>query len=118
MQPCTVSTKKLDDGQADWVGTSRGSRREHAVRSIIARWRAQQFESLRVIEYPDDDEVRETLDISESEPEFWQYFENTFRVVFRAQSFGNLASVLVRASDIPNGLRCEQSHLPSSFGNF
>jgi hypothetical protein len=88
VQPCNVSTKKLDDGQADRVGTSRGSRREHAVRSIVAWWGAQQFESFRVVEYPDDDEVRETLNISESYAEFRQYFENAFRVVFCANPLG------------------------------
>jgi hypothetical protein len=54
------------------------------VGAAIARRRAKQLESLGTVKYPNYEEVRKALDISEPEFKFPTYFENALGVVVGA----------------------------------
>ena len=91
------------DGQANGVGTSRGSRREHAMWPVIGRRCAEQFEPLRAIKHPDNEQVGKTLDIGGARPRLRQYFEHPVRFMFSSESFGNLLGVFVATPTHPMG---------------
>src|SRR5207248_11372576 len=57
---------QLDDCQANRVRTSRRSGRKHTMRPIIGGRYTEQFEPMGAIELPDDDQMREALDVGES----------------------------------------------------
>lgn len=42
----TVAAEEFDDGECDWVGTAGRARSEEAVRSVVGRSWAEEFESL------------------------------------------------------------------------
>lgn len=98
MQARPLAPKKFYNREANGIWTPRRSRREDAMGSVITRGRAQQFETLRAVKNPDDEEMREALDIGESSLEFRRYFERPFSLVLRTQTLRNLLSGLVRAS--------------------
>ena len=52
--------------------------------AAIARRRAKQLESFGTVKYPNYEEVRKALNISESEFKFLPYFENSLGVVLGA----------------------------------
>src|SRR5579862_468443 len=53
MEIGAFTAEQAHDGEADWVGAPGRARGEHAVGCVIARRRADQFESLRAIELPE-----------------------------------------------------------------
>ena len=110
-----IAAEEFNDGESDGVGTPRGAGGEDAVRAIIDGRRAEQIESLGAVEYPEDEQVGEALDVGEAGGELRQDFEDAFRFVFGAGAFGDLFCVLVRASDVADGLGGEHWELIHSF---
>lgn len=104
MQQATLATEEFDDRQAYWIGPSRRSRGEDAVRAII-NWRdANQFESFRAIEYPNDEQMRETLNVGEPGFEFRENFKRAFYIVLCTKALRNLLGVRVRSLGDPDRL--------------
>ncbi len=74
MQLNAFAAQQLDSGQANRVRTSRRSGRKHSMRPIVRGRRTDQFGPTRsvptqfelrgTIKLPDDDEMRETLNVS------------------------------------------------------
>src|SRR5258708_3527556 len=69
---------------------------------LIVIW---EFDLSRAVEFPDDDEMRKSLDVSQYQLEFGQDLERTLFRMLRAQSFRNLPSVFERTAHKSNGLR-------------
>src|SRR6266478_2275255 len=121
MQLDAFTAKELDGGQANRIRTSRRSGRKHPMWPIV-RWRrgdqfrpmqfvpmSVQFELRGTVELPDDDEMRESLDVGEPRLKFRQNLEHTIGLVFSAQPLGNFTYVLVRATHKSNWLRSEHT---------
>src|SRR5947207_9056116 len=68
-----------------------------------------QFELRGAIELPEDDEMREALDIGEPRLKLRQNLEHTISLVFSAQPLGNFACVLVRTTHKSNRPRGEHN---------
>src|SRR5438270_2887446 len=68
-----------------------------------------QFELRGTIELPDDDEMREALDVGEPRLKLRQDLEHTIGLVFSAKSLGNFACVLVRTTYKSNRLRSKHN---------
>src|SRR5437899_4315857 len=64
-----------------------------------------QFELRGAIELPDDDEMREALDVGEPRLKLGQDLEHAIGLVFSAKTLGNFACVLVRTTHKSNRLR-------------
>src|SRR5579872_665168 len=75
VQNRSFPTKQLDDGQTQRVGALGRARGEDSVGPVIGRRSAEQFETARTIELPDNEEVRKALDIGEAEFKFGQNSE-------------------------------------------
>src|SRR6266853_3661057 len=72
-----------------------------------------QFELRGTIELPDDDEMREALDVGEPRLKLRQDLEHTIGLVLSAKPLGNFACVLVRASHKSNRARGEHGEKAS-----
>src|SRR3954465_77651 len=77
--------------------------------AVIGGRRGSQFESLAAIELPDDDEVREAFDVRETGFELRQDLQHAVGIVFRAETFGNIAGVFVGTAHESDGARGEHS---------
>ena len=75
--------------------------------AVMGWRRGSQFESLAAIELPDDYEVREALDVREPSFELRQDFKYAVGVVLCAETFGDVAGVLVGTADESDGARCK-----------
>src|SRR3954468_10894258 len=75
--------------------------------AVIGGRRGSQFESLAAIELPDDDEVREAFDVRETGFELRQDLQHAVGIVFRAETFGNIAGVFVGTAHESDGARGE-----------
>src|SRR5579863_7513234 len=98
-----VAAHQLDDGQRYGVGATRGARGEYAVRALVERGAADQFEAFRPIESPDDKEMREALDVGQARLEFGEDFEDAFRIMFCAEALGNGSGIGVGAAHEADG---------------
>src|SRR5439155_17648366 len=112
MQLDAFAATQLDGCQANRIGTSRRSRRKHTMRPIVGWWCTEQFvppqfELRGTIEFPDDDEMREALDIGEPQLKLGQNLEHAIGLVFSAKALGNFACVLVRTTYKSNRPRGE-----------
>src|SRR6266571_4775883 len=110
MQLDSFAPRQLDDGQANRVRTSRRPGRKYTVRTIVGGRCAQQpvptqFQPRGTIELPDDDEMREALDVGEPQLKLRQDLEHTIDLVFSAKPLGNFACVLVRTTHKTNRVR-------------
>src|SRR2546428_11844061 len=110
MQLDAVAATQLDSCQANRIRTSRRSGRKHTMWPIVGGWCTEQFVPTQfdlrgTIELPDDDEMREALDVSEPQLKLGQDLEHTISLVFSAKTLGNFACVLVRATHKSNRLR-------------
>src|SRR5439155_15667875 len=72
------------------------------MRPIVGRRCTEQFEPMRAIELPDDNEMREALDVGEPRLKLGQDLERAICLVFSAKPLGNLACVLVRTAHKSN----------------
>src|SRR6266568_943053 len=61
-----------------------------------------QFELRGAIELPEDDEMREALDVGEPRLKLRQDLEHTIGLVFSAKTLGDFAGVLVRTTHKSN----------------
>src|SRR5438132_10255399 len=107
MQLDAFTATQLDGCQANRVRASRRSGRKHPMRPVVGGRRTQQFvpsqfELRGAIELPDDDEMREALDVSEPRLKLGQDLEHTIGLVFSAKTLGNFACVLVRTTHKSN----------------
>lgn len=73
------------------------------MRPIVGGRRAEQvvptqFELRGTIEFPEDDEMREALNVGEPRLKLGQDLEHTIGLVFSAKSLGNFAYVIVRTT--------------------
>src|SRR5258708_36859105 len=68
------------------------------MRRIVARRACHQFESLRAMECPEDEQVRETFYVRESGLQIGPYFKNSLGLVLRAAAFGDLPSIVIGTS--------------------
>ena len=64
---------------------------------VFAGRRAEELETFRTIEDPDDEEMREAFDVREAGFELRQDFENAIRLVLRAGTFRHLHRFLERS---------------------
>src|SRR3989454_9515907 len=71
-----------------------------------------QFELRGTIELPDDDEMREALDVGEPQLKLRQDLEHTIGLMFSAKPLGNFACILVRAAHKSNWPRGEHTDMP------
>src|SRR5690349_13605507 len=113
VQHSAVSAEEFNDREADRVGTSRGARGEDSMRPVIGRRRADQLDSIGAVEHPDDEEVREAFNVSETALKFRLNLKHAFGLMLRAQAFGNLLRARMRASDKSN--RLWREHLMPSY---
>src|SRR5438876_824335 len=77
-----------------------------------------QFELRGAIELPDDDEMREALDVGEPRLKLGQDLEHAIGLVFSAKTLGNFACVLVRTthkSNRPRGKHVGQCSVTHDF---
>src|SRR5438128_7693879 len=121
MQLDALAAKQLDGCQANRVRTSRRSRRKHTVRPIVRGRRSDQFgprqfvsmsmqfELRGAIELPEDDEMREALDVGEPRLKLGQDLEHAIGLVFSAKPLGNFACVLVGTTHKSNRPRGEHN---------
>ena len=106
MQLRAYPSAQLDGCQANRVRTSRRSGRKHTMRPIVGGRCTEQFVSTQfvsmsvqfelrgTIELPEDDEMREALDVGEPRLKLGQDLEHTIHLVLSAQTLGNFACVL------------------------
>src|ERR1700674_745236 len=107
MQLDAFAAAQFDGGQANRVRAPRRSGRKHPMRPIVGGRCTEQFEPMYpelrgAIELPDDDEMREALDVGEPRLKLGQYPEHTVGLVFSAKALGNLAHVLIRTTHKSN----------------
>ena len=129
MQLDAFTAKQFDSGQADRVRTPGRSGCKHPMRPIVGGGRTDQFRPTQLgptrfgpgqfvsmsvqfelrgaIELPDDDEVREALDVGEPRLKLRQNLEHSIGFVFSAKPLGNFACVLVRTTHKSNWVRGE-----------
>ncbi len=100
-----LAAKQFDDRHADRIWTARRPRGEDAVRTIVGGWSAEQVEALGAVELPEDDQMREAFNVSESGLKLREDVEDALGLVLWAEAFGNLAGVFVGTGDIADGLR-------------
>src|SRR6266576_4719542 len=105
---------QLGGCQANRVRTPRRSGRKHTMRPIVAGRRADQFGPMQfvsmsmqfelrgAIELPEDDEMREALDVGEPRLKLGQDLEHTIGLVLSAKTLGNFACVTVRTTHKSN----------------
>src|SRR5438132_9237194 len=99
MQLDTFAATQLDGCQTNRIGTPRRSGCKHTMRPIVGgRCTEQvvpmQFELRGTIELPDDDEMREALDVGEPQLKLRQDLEHTIGLMFSAKPLGiSLASL-------------------------
>src|SRR5437879_8727343 len=115
MQLDAFAAAQLDGCQANRVRTSRRSGRKDTMRPIVGgrctkqfgpmqfvslsvQFGSVQFELRGAIELPEDDEMREALDVGEPRLKLGQDLEHTIGLVLSAKTLGNLACVLVRTT--------------------
>src|SRR5439155_6126248 len=79
--------------------------RPHVFRTLV--FLTLVFWLRRAIEFPDDDEMREALDVGEPQLKLGQDLEHTIGLVFSAKTLGNFACVLVRTTHKSNRPRGE-----------
>ncbi len=91
-----------------------GASCEDAVRAVVNRGSADQLESFGAIEYPYNKQMGKAFDVGEARFELRKNFKNAFRVVFGAETLGDLLGILVRTSHIPDWLR--RKHNQRSLG--
>jgi hypothetical protein len=99
------ATKQFDHSEAERIGPFGGTSREYAMGPVIAGWRAQQLESLRTIESPDDKQMREALDVSKTRLEHRQNLKHAVGLMFDAKTFRDFSGILIRAAHKSDGLR-------------
>ena len=75
------------------------------MRTIVGGRPGDQVESIGPIELPDNDEMREALDVSQARLKLRQNLEHPLCAVFGPKTFGNLARFLVGAADESDGPR-------------
>ena len=102
MQPWAFASKQFDDCKAYRIWSSWGPGCEDSVRPVIGGRCAHEFESLRAVEFPDDEQMGEPLDVSESGFKFRQNLQNADGLMLRAQAFGNFLSGFVGTADESN----------------
>src|SRR5438309_10799659 len=71
-----------------------------------------QFELRGAIELPDDDEMREALNVGETRLKLGQDLEHTIGLVFSAKTLGNFACVLVGLLTNPIGREVNMGRRP------
>src|SRR6266480_4571754 len=118
MQLDAFAAAQLDGGQANRIGTPRRPGRKHTMPPIVGRRRSEQFvptqfELRGTIELPDDDEMREALNVGEPRLKLGQDLEHTICLVLSAKTLGNLACVLVRTTHKSNRPRGKHTDNPS-----
>jgi hypothetical protein len=98
------TAEKFDDGESDGIWTTGRTSGEDAVRAVIDGRSTEQFESFGAIEDPENEQVREALDVGEAEGEFREDFEEAFSFVLGAWTLGDLLGVVVWAFYVSDGL--------------
>src|SRR5437660_5271590 len=78
------------------------------MRSFFAGRRADEIESLRTIEHPNNEQVREALDVREPGLELRQDLDYAIRLVLCAGTFRNLHRFLERRPRESDRARCEE----------
>src|SRR5436190_14887385 len=112
MQIEAVSAKQLNDGQSNRVRAIGRAGGKHSVRTIVGGRGAKQFETPRVIELPEDEKMREALDVRETRLKLGQDLEHTIGRVLGAETTGDIASVLVGAGNESNRTRRKHTQPP------
>jgi hypothetical protein len=107
MQLDTLAPKQFDNRQSNRIRPSRRPCRKHSMCPIVSGRCPQQFEPMRPIKLPDDDQMREALDVGKPRLKLGQYLEHTIGLVLSAQPLGNLACALVRTTNKSNRPRCK-----------
>ena len=97
VQGWTVATEEFDDREGDGIGAPGRPRGEDAVRAVVDGRSAEQLESFGAVEDPENEEVREAFDVSETGLEFRKDFEDTLGLMFGAGSFGDVFRFGVRS---------------------
>jgi len=90
VQPRALAAEQLDHGEADGIGAPRRSGGEDAVGAVVRGRCAQQFEALRAVEFPEDEEVGDAFDVGEAGLELGQDLQRTLGLVLGAQSLWGL----------------------------
>ena len=109
VQDAALTAFQFNYSEGDGVGAARRTRGKYAVRPLF-EWRASdQVEAFRAIESPDDEQVREALDIHKSGLKFGENLEHSIGIMSGAQSFGDGLGVGVRAANKSDGLWREQA---------
>src|SRR5208282_2166807 len=102
MQLDAVAAKQLHNSQPNRIRPPWRSRRKHSMRAIVRRRRAEQFESLRPVKFPEHDKMRETFNISKPRLKLRQNFQNPLSLMLGAKPPGNLTCILVRTTHKSN----------------
>src|ERR1700694_2349699 len=84
------------------------------MRPVVRRWRPEQLKSIGTIELPNDNKMREALDIGEPSLKLRQNPEHALSLMLNAKALGNFAYVLVRATNKANRLRSKHRGKPPS----
>src|SRR5438105_13094934 len=104
MQLNAVAATQLDDGHANRVRASRGPGGKYTMRPIVGWRRTQQVEPMGAVEFPNHNEMRKALDVSEARLKIGEDFEYTIGIVFSPKTFGNLTCVFVWTTHKSNRL--------------
>src|SRR5262245_60647808 len=95
--------QQFDHRQSDRIRTTRRSCCKNAVRTIVRRWRPDQFEpvlSIQAIKHPKYDQMRKALDICQAGLKRFEDFETPLDLMFGAQTLGHFLRGLVRATHV------------------
>jgi hypothetical protein len=112
MQLATLAPKQFNDSQTNRVRTSWRPRSKHSMRPVVRRRRTEQIKPQRSIELPENDQMREALNISKPHLKLRQDPKHAIRLVLGAKPPWNLARVLVRTTHKSNSTR--RKHLRMS----
>jgi hypothetical protein len=82
-----VAAEEFDNGEAEGIGAKGGSRGKYAMRLIIGGRSPDQFEAVRTIKGPYDEEMRKSLDVGQPGLKFGQDLESPLGIVPGSKSF-------------------------------
>ena len=80
------------------------------MRPVVRRRSADQLKAIGTIECPNHEQMRKPLNICQALFKFGQNLKRTFCFMLRAQSFGDLRLLFVRAPHKANRLQRKQIH--------
>ena len=104
MECAPFAAKQFHDGEADGIGAARRTGSKDTVRPVVRRPLAEEVETLGAVKRPQNEQVREALNVREALLKLGQYVQHAVCVVLCAETFGNSAAFEIWTADKTNRL--------------